>query len=318
MGFQLLVVFLFSTSVMGVPLNIGKEGDSVTKLNEMLDTFSNGTVLQTEIIHKVKDHEKEVIDFILDVETRLASLTLEIGIINTEKNTYLKQVFKQYRSIKIALKDVRVELHRLATETVFKVDDMILYMDAWDGDKYSVEEKRDYIKEQIDLLKTLLTESEKILKDAKDSYDSMYKDFSDIQQNLADFKDDIEDKLEKVLKEQHDHSVVAGRTTSGFLTALFVVFDVLGCLGICSAVGTTITWTANEAVLAVKKSEITETVENTIQPVEEIIRENNNLGIFIEEETKKVVTWQTSVRHVKSFLDRTPREEFFALGLKRT
>ena len=196
MGFQLFVVLLFSTSVMGVPLGLDDKGDSLTKLHEMIDTFGNGTILQTEIIHKIKDHEMEVNDFILEIEHRLASLADEIGIINTEKNTYLKQVFRKYRSIKIALKNVRVGLHKLATETLLKVDEMLLYMDAWDGDKYSVKEKRIYLKEQIDLLKDLLTRSEKILKDAKDSYDSMYEEFSGIEQNLVDFKDDVEVKLD--------------------------------------------------------------------------------------------------------------------------
>ena len=178
MGFQLFAVLLFSTSVMGVPLGVDHKGNSLTKLHEMLDTFGNGTILQTEIIRKAKAHELEVSDFILEIEARLVNLKFEIGIINIETNTYLKQVFRKYRSIKIALGDVRVELRRLATETLLKVDDMIPYMDAWDGDTYSVDEKRAYLKKQIDLLQDLLTRSEKILKDAKDSYDSMYKELS--------------------------------------------------------------------------------------------------------------------------------------------
>jgi hypothetical protein len=259
--------------------------------------------LQTEIIHKVKDHETEVSDFILEIEERLASLTFEIGIINTEKNTYLKQVFSKYRSIKVALKDVRVELHRLATETLLKVEDMILYMDAWDGDTYSVDEKRAYLKEQIELLKDLLTRSEKILKDAKDSYDSMYEEFSGIEQSLVDFKDDVETKLDEAIEK---YDTQATDKQNG-LTALFIVLDFTGCL----------TWAATEASLAKKKSELTESVENAIKPVEKIIFENKYLGILIEEETKKVVTWKTSVTHLKSFLDRTPQEHFFTLRLKR-
>jgi len=316
MGFQLFVVLLFSTSVMGVPLGLDDKGDSLTKLHEMIDTFGNGTILQTEIIHKVKDHETEVSNFILEIEDRLASLTSEIGIINTEKNTYLKQVFKKYRSIKISLKNVRVQLHELATETLLKVDDMILYMDAWDGDTYSVDEKRAYLKEQIDLLKDLLTRSEKILKDAKENYDSMYEEFSGIEQNLVDFKDDVEVKLDEAL-EKYETQAAAERGKAAGLTVLWTVLDIFGCFGICSALGNTITWTATEASLASKKSELTESVENAIKPVEEIISENKDLGKLIEEETKKVVTWKTSVTHLKSFLDRTPQEHFFILRLKR-
>jgi hypothetical protein len=320
MEFPLFVVLIFSTSVMGVPLGVDDKGISLTKLNEMLDTFGNGTILQTEIIHKVKDHETEVSDFILEIEDRLANLTFEIGIVNTEKNTFLKQVFKKYRSIKTSLKNVRVELHELATETLFKVDDMILYMDVWEGeegDTYSVDEKRAYLKEQIDLLKDLLVRSEKILKDAKDSYDSMYEEFSEIEQNLAEFKVDVEAKLDKVLAMDSMDMEVAGRVPAAGLTALWIVLDIFGCLGLCSAFGNTIAWTATEAILADKKSELTESVENAIKPVVEIISENKKLGILIEEETKKVVTWKTSVTHLKSFLDRTPQEHFFTLRLKR-
>jgi len=319
MGFQLFVVLLFSTSVMGVPLGLDDKGNSLTKLHEMIDKFDNGTILQTEIIHKVKDHESEVSDFILEIEDRLANLTFEIGIINTEKNTFLKQVLRKYRSIKISLKNVRVKLHELATETLFKVDDMILYMDVWEGeegDTYSVDEKRAYLKEQIDLLKDLLTRSEKILKDAKDSYDSMYKEFSGIEQSLVDFKVDVEAKLDEAM-EQYETQEDIERYSAIGLAALWIILDAFGCIGICSAFGNVITWTATEVSLASKKSELTESVENAIKPVEEIISENKNLGILIEEETKKVVTWKTSVTHLKSFLDRTPQEHFFILGKKR-
>merc|ERR1712110_560378 len=170
---------------------------------------------------------------------RLASLTFEIGIINTEKNTFLKQVFKKYRSIKISLKNVRVELHELATETIFKVDDMLLYMDVWEGeegDTYSVDEKRAYLKEQIDLLKDLLVRSEKILKDAKDNYDSMYEEFSEIEQNLTEFKFDVEAKLDEAM-EQYETQAVAGYGSAAGLTALWIILDVFGCLGLCSAFG---------------------------------------------------------------------------------
>ena len=76
-------------------------------------------------------------------------------------------------------------------------------------------------------------------------------------------------------------------------------------------------WTSTQASLAFKKSELAGSVENAIKSVEDIISENKYLGILIEEDTKKVVTWQTYETNLKSLLDRTPQEHFFTLGLKR-
>lgn len=283
MKLDVFLVLLFSTLVLS---SVGVSSSDIVET--LLQKFDEGAELQKETVINIKEHSKKIDAFILNVEKQLVDIAKDIGIINTEKSEHLHRAIKRYESIKIILKDVRVALHRLASQTLYKVDDIVIYLDAWDSDIYSLEEKKIYLEEQIDLMNELLIDSDAILKKAKSKYDEAYEEFTDIEGNLMDFKRSVEIHLEEAEERAWSPS------------ALTIILDIFGGLGV---------WTLTDYLVTKEQLEkelnhLRYTVEVAVEEVEEVMRNNAGLLSFIEVQTKKLVTWQESVKHVKKFLDK--------------
>jgi cell division protein FtsB len=282
MKLDVFLVLLFSTLVLS---SVGVSSSDIVET--LLQKFDEGAELQKETVINIKEHSKKIDAFILNVEKQLVDIAKDIGIINTEKSEHLHRAIKRYESIKIILKDVRVALHRLASQTLYKVDDIVIYLDAWDSDIYSLEEKKIYLEEQIDLMNELLIDSDAILKKAKSKYDEAYEEFIDIEGNLIDFKRTVEIHLEEA--EEKAWTPDAMTIICGFIT-----------FGICTLADYLVTKEQLEREL----NHLRYTVEVAVEEVEEVMRNNAGLLSFIEGQTKKLVTWQESVKHVKKFLDK--------------
>merc|ERR1719211_965229 len=96
------------------------------------------------------------------MENKLVELSGDIGVVNAEKVEITNKAFESYRSVKSTLRITRNELKRLADKTIRTTGDLILYMEAWDSEKYSAEKQKEYLKEQATILRELVTESKQI------------------------------------------------------------------------------------------------------------------------------------------------------------
>merc|ERR1719415_323881 len=180
-----------------------------------------------------------------DVENKLVALTADIGIINTERIKVTKEAITTYRSIKSTLRVARNELKRLADKTIRTTGDLILYMEAWDSEKYSAEEQKEYLKEQATILRELVAESKKILGDAKTKYDDSAEKIDIVNSKLETLKTTMDQMLDETSAE-HDSwtsSLRAGvYAGAGASTVGFIIADIFGCLGLCSTIGNAAVW----------------------------------------------------------------------------
>jgi hypothetical protein len=327
MKLQSVLVLLLSTTVFGFPRVNKDDNTGLGVLDNVVKGLTDGSDIQSVVIDKVKEGVAKIDKLMKDVEVKITEITKDIGVINTERSESLREAYTTYRRIKVTLKDTRVELRRLAVQTELKTSDLILYMKSWDHEKYSSQEQKEYLKEQVEILKQLLEESNVILTDAKGKYDQAYLDFNTINARLEDFKLKVDLMLDEKTAE-HQSWVVSVRAgiygTAGGLTVLFGILDAVGCLGFCSGIGTSITWAASTAAaeaeiarVSAKIDEFGSTVLSSIESVDDITETTKGLQKFIEHETNIIVKWHESVKHMQKYVDDATQDNFYRLTLKR-
>lgn len=327
MKLQSFLVLLLSTSVFCFPSVNKDDNTGLGVLGKVVKGLSDGSDIQSVVIEKVKEGVAKIDKLMKDIEVKIAEISKDIGVINTERSESLREAYTSYRRIKVILKDTRIELRRLAVKTELKTSDLILYMKSWDHEKYSSQDQKDYLKEQAEILKQLLEESNVILTDAKRKYDQAYKVFNTINARLEDFKLKVDLMLDEKTAE-HQAWVVSLRAgiygTATGLTVLFGILDAAGCLGFCSGIGTSVSWVASTAAAESEIARVTAKIEqfgntvlNSIESVENITETTKELQKFIEHETNIIVKWHETVKNMDKYVDDATQENFYGLTLKR-
>jgi hypothetical protein len=322
------VVTEIDTPIKQVEVSTPKdETEALGILDNVVKGLTKGSNIQSVVIDKVKEGVVKIDKLMKDVEDKLTEITKEIGVINIERSTSLREAYKTYRRIKVTLKDTRVELKRLAVQTELKTSDLLIYVQAWDHEKYSIQDQKAYLKEVVVLVKQLLEDSKVILTDVKNKYDQAYLEFNTINAKLEDFKLKVDLMLDENSTEHQ--SWVGGVSdgifaTAGALTAIFAILDATFCVGLCTAFGTTTTWTVSVAAVGGRVAEITTkleefegTVLDSIYSVNEISNVTKRLQTFIEKETNIIIEWHESLKHADSYIDEATEENLYRLTLKR-
>lgn len=146
------------------------ESESLGILNNVVELLTKGSNIQNRIIGKVANSVVKIEKLMKDVEVKLNNITKEGGVINTERSKNLRKAYKAYGGIKVTLKDARVELKRFQVNAELKLNDILVYVEAWDHEKYSIQDQKMYLKELVVLVKQLFEDSKVILADVKDKY----------------------------------------------------------------------------------------------------------------------------------------------------
>ena len=323
---QCVLVLLLSTSVFGFP-SVQKDNTGLGVLTNFVEGLTDGSDIQELVMDEIKKGVARIGELMKDVEIKIAEITKDIGVINSERSESLREAYTTYRRIKVTLKDSRAELFKLAVQTELKTSSLIRYMRGWDHEKYSSQEQKKYLKRQVKILKQLLEESNVALTDAKSKYDQAYIDFNAINGNIENFKVQMDLMLDEKMAELESWAanVRAGvYSAAAALTALFATLDFTVCFGLCSAIGTSVTAVASvtAAELEVhrvsgKIEEFQTTVLNSIESVNEITNATKGLQEFIEKETKKIIKWHQSVKHMETYVDDATQDDFYGLSLVR-
>jgi len=199
-------------------------------------------------------------------------------------------------------------------------------MEGWDK-KTPVDEQKEYLVEQMKIMKNLIEESDKILGDAKTKYDKAAKDIDSVNNNLESFKNNVNQLLDENTSE-HDSWVAGIRAgvyaTAGSVTAGMIIADIFGCLGFCSGIVTSSTWVASVASVESKihevekkLGELVKTIENSVEDVDDIMKGTQDIQRFIQQETLIIIKWSNAADHLSDKLEHVKEENFYRLSLKR-
>jgi len=208
--------------------------------------FLNSSVIET------------IVKMLLEAEKNILEMHAKLKKIEKEEIQFVGNYFPKFNEAKSYLRQTRQGLRKLADRTVKDVRDLKILLDGLD-------ESSVFLNISINRMKDLMIETLETLKEAKEKYNSALETFDNL--NFAIKSQNIQ--LEKLVTESSDEykawvrkTGVAYRTVLGpagaLTTSACIYFDILGALGICSAINAV----AIAVVTPVVENEIAKKVEN--------------------------------------------------------
>jgi len=298
-------------------------GDHVQQSISMLN---NGTEGSTRVIAHIKRSVALAEDAVRQAEKRMEQITEKIGTLGVKKTGITKTAFEKYDNAKKEIRGAHRKLRSLAYKTVNACEDLELYLEGWDvTDKNT---RRIYLKEQLTIMEDLMKDSIKIVKEAEKKYEEAIDNIEGVNTKLRDFSREMTNMLDTTSAEHSSWTtnLRAGvYSAAGSVTVGMIVADIFGCLGICSAVGTSISWgTAIPAVEAsiasveAKLEELKSIGDQAKRDVGQIKTTTGDLIKVLENELSLITAWKNDAENLNRKLDRMDLDKFKDMPIYRT
>jgi len=298
----------------------------IGSIDSVVDGLQQGVVNTKEIFSNIKEHNKALDALVKEADEKIAFIVQEIGITASKKVSLTRDAINLYHEVKLEIWSTRTELRELATQTVQSCDALTIYMEGW-GEDVEVEEKRAYLKEQLQIMKDLVAVSKNKLTAAKASYKKSIEKLGLISQQMHLFQNEVDAML---LKESAQHKAWTTGVRAGFysgagaITVSMAVADVMGCSGLCSGIVSTSTIASTIAAVELKIAQVTaklkeleENVEAATDDVDSVGEAIGTLEGFLVKETAILVNWLASVKTMDTTIQRASYESFSRLPVFR-
>jgi len=201
-----------------------------------LELMKEGTNVSSGVLNKAQDTFRNLTVWLKEADENIEKLVEEMEEVKLDAKKIQNNFIDKYLKSKTELRRVRQNLRKLAYKTVTASEDIKLLLDAMENNPDPVLQQA-----QVATMKDLLKETKISLTDANEKYNTAV----DILSSLSfDMKQLIE-KLDRSITngtEEYENWTSKVRWGAyggaGSLAAGLLVADILGCLGICSAIGT--------------------------------------------------------------------------------
>jgi len=290
----------------------------------MVNVMSQGLKMSEGNLKKIKKFLGEIDEMKNRVDKKIKDITTEIGVVNAGEIKHTKLALDAYRSVKSTLRRQRFKLTKLADKTVRVTDDLLLYLEAW-GPDYSGEEKKSYLKIQMDILQKLIEESKVVLEEAKKEYAAAIDKVDEVDGHLTGFSNAINRLLSNSTDE---HAILENKVENAAIGGTLilvgtVIADIFGCLGACTAVAITAGGAAGAGLASslseaeARLSQLENVVSRADDDIKLIREDTNNLMNFIKEEITLISSWQNAIDVLESKMEYAGDEDFLKLKLHR-
>jgi len=291
-----------------------------------VDALAGGAGLSDNASKQIKEAAEKVDDILKQAEKRMLEITEKIGTLGVESNKLTKEAFDKYDAVKKSLRLSRRELRKLADKTRTACEELEDYLGGWDNGVDNGDKKK-YLKLQLTIMENLMKESIEMLKKAENNYEQAIDDIVAVNGQLRDFNAGVKKMLD-TSSEEHDAWVTGVRagayTTATGITIGMIVADILGCLGFCSGIVSSVSWgtavSATEGHIAAVTAQI-EVLEALGESVKEDIgvvkARTDNLIKLLEREVDIIGTWSNNAENLDKKLDTVDLKNFEELPLYR-
>jgi len=304
----LLLILLISpafgrpnNALIDIGVDIVSQLDSIVGFNEETKAvFSN-----SDLFEKISVSLKEAEQNILEMEIELK--TLESDELKFEDN-----YFPAYNEAKSYLRETRQGLRKLAHRTVADVRDLKLLLEDLDKNEDTV-----FLKTAINRMKDLMIKTLETLTEAKEKYNSAVETFDNLNSAIATHNR----KLEKMVnKNSAEYKAWTSKTRGGVYgtiaatTVGCIIADILGALGICSAVNLPSSATAiaaTEVGIAEYRAEMEKLVTITgrmLRSGRTVDQDIKQAIDILTEEIDLINIWANSAEVVSNNIDNYPQE----------
>merc|ERR1712018_944985 len=225
-----------SNKVIGELTETLTNDGGIDKVKELFDTGNNGLGLASKLLDYAKDTVEKVDDFLNMAKESIEQINNKSTTINLEN----------YNSAKIELLSARSDLLSLSLDTQHACENLEILFQYWDDTTPTM------IQQQLNTIKRLMNESEVALKTAQEKYRSLLNIWNEIAEDIDDFKFRISEMTDEESEAYGNWTKTLREAvygTNGAITLGMLIADLFGCLGICSGIVTTSTWTISVSTL---------------------------------------------------------------------
>jgi len=227
MIFQLLLVV---SSAFGMPNSALL--DTGNQIIGKLDDFPGFTEEGAEIL-KNSNLTENIAEALKETEENIRAMDAELKLLESEELQFEDNYFPAYNEAKSYLRQTRQALRKLADKTVKDVRDLKLLLEDLDktDDPF-------LLKTAIESMKNLMIDTLKTLEEAVEKYNSALDTFEKLNSSIKTQNRKLEKLLDKnsaEYKEWTTNMRAGVYSTVAVSTISFILADVFGCLGFCSA-----------------------------------------------------------------------------------
>jgi len=290
-----------SNALIDVGGDIINQLDSIVGFNEETKSVFNNSNLFEKMSASLKEAERNIHE--MEVELK----TLESDELQFEDN-----YFPAYNEAKSYLRETRQGLRKLAHRTVTDVRDLKLLLEDLDKNEDTV-----LLKTAIGKMKDLMIKTLETLTEAKEKYNSAVETFDNLNSAIATHNR----KLEKMVNTNSaEYKAWTSKTRGGIygtITATTVgciIADILGALGICSAISLPTSVTAIAAIevgIAEYRAEMEKLVTITgrmLKSGRTVDQDIKQAIDILTEEIDLINIWANSAEVVSNNIDNYPQE----------
>merc|ERR1711953_1466888 len=187
---------------------------------------------------------KDVIKRLLEAEKNILEMQAELKLLETEEMKFEDNYFPKYNEAKRYLRETRQELRELAYRTVTEVRDLKVLLEDLDktNDPF-------LLKISIDQMKDLMIEALDTLKEAREKYNTAVQTFEDLNSSIKTQNIQLKKML---IEDSEEYNVWVSKAEASLKRAIdrtigFIIADIFGCFGICSAINAAVSKTALKA-----------------------------------------------------------------------
>merc|ERR1711879_396724 len=155
--------------------------------------------VQGNVVGDISGVVKQTSGLIQEAEEKMEQFIVKIDSLDLENSRITKDNFAKYNRVKDYLREASRQLRELATKTKSACEDLELFVDGWEDNKR--ENKREYFKEQINLMEELLKDTFTILGRAETQYERAITELEDIRTSLHNFKVEVNRMLDSSSEE---------------------------------------------------------------------------------------------------------------------
>merc|ERR1711944_188645 len=227
MIFQL---FLLVSPAFGMPSNALL--DVGNKIIDQLDSLPLMTEEGKNILKNSKLTET-IAEALKEAEKHIREMDAELKLLESEELQFKDNYFPAYNEAKSYLRQTRQALRKLADKTVKDVRDLKLLLEDLDETDDTF-----LLKTAIESMKNLMIDTLKTLEEAVEKYNSALDTFEKLNSSIKTQNRKLEKLLDKnsaEYKEWTTNMRAGVYSTVAVSTISFILADVFGCLGFCSA-----------------------------------------------------------------------------------
>jgi len=303
-----LYLLLLISPAFGMPSSTLDDlgGETINEL-QSLPNF----IRRTEAIIKNPKLSQDVAESLKEAENAILEMALELKLLETEDRKF-ENYFPEFNKVKQYLRESRQSARKLADRTVKEIGILKVFLKDLDENNDII-----LLEASLDKMKDLMIETLETLKEALEKYISAQEAFENLNSSIAKQNREMEKLVTKdsdEYKKWVEQMKAGAYGVVGRKTVAFIIGDIFGCRGICSAVKSSSNATTNgtiesEKQLATKLEKLKALTDKMVETGKHFDTSIREVIDILTDEVDLINNWTISADDMNKNIDKKKSKE---------